>query len=319
MEPLFIYFLLLDTCYLILPQMGSIAGKRLVIFGCGYIGTAVARAALSAGAQVEALTRNLEKAAALRTLGLAKVVVAELSASTWHRQIAGGPDFVVNCVSAGGGPDGYYQSYVAGMQSILAWAAAGAASVGTLVYTSSTSVYPQGDGMVVDESAPADGGTPNGRTIRESEILLQGAPATSVRRHFILRLAGIYGPDRHHLLDQLRTGADTLGGSGAHRLNLAHREDIVAAILACLQAPAEVADEIFNVADTAPARREEVVRWLAARLGRPMPAFDGGTTTRRAGAPMPDRVISSAKIQRMLRWRPQFPDYRAGFDHILGQ
>jgi nucleoside-diphosphate-sugar epimerase len=300
--------------------MVSIAGKRLVILGCGYVGSAVARAALAAGAQVEALTRNPEKAEALRALGLTKVVVAELSSTEWHRQIAGGPDFVVNCVSAGGGPDGYRQSYVAGLQSILVWAAAaGTAPVGTLVYTSSTSVYPQGDGMLVDESAPAEGGTPNGRIIRESEILLQNVPAAAVRRHFILRLAGIYGPERHHLLDQLRTGADTLGGAGAYHLNLAHREDIVAAILACLQAQPAVANEIFNVADTAPARREEVVRWLATRLGRPMPAFDGGTTARRAGAPMPDRVISSAKIQRVLGWRPQFPDYRAGFGHILGQ
>jgi nucleoside-diphosphate-sugar epimerase len=297
--------------------MVPIADKRLVIFGCGYVGTAVARAALAAGAQVEALTRNPEKAAALRALGLAKVVVAELSSAEWHGQIAGGPDYVVNCVSAGGGPDGYRQSYVAGLQSILAWAAAGAAPVGTLVYTSSTSVYPQGEGRVVDELAPADGGTPNGRTIRESEILLQNAPAAAVRRHIILRLAGIYGPDRHHLLDQLRTGADTLGGSGTHHLNLAHREDIVSAILACLQAPPAVGNEIFNVADKAPARREEVVRWLAARLGRPMPVFDGGTTARRGGQPMPDRVINSAKIRRVLGWQPQFSDFRAGFDHIL--
>lgn len=299
--------------------MSSLHGKRLVIFGCGYVGAAVARAALAAGARVEALTRNPEKAAALQALGLAQVVVAELSSAEWHGQIAGGPDFVVNCVSAGGGPDGYRQSYVAGQRSILAWAAAGAAPVGTLVYTSSTSVYPQGDGLVVDESAPADGGTPNGRTIRESEILLQAAPAAAVRRHFILRLAGIYGPDRHHLLDQLRTGADTLGGSGAHHLNLAHREDIVAAILACLQAAPAIANEVFNVADTAPATRAEVVRWLAARLGRPLPAFDGGTTARRGGQPMPDRVISSAKIQRVLGWRPRFPDYRAGFGPMLGQ
>lgn len=298
--------------------MSSFSGKRLVIFGCGYVGMALARAALSAGARIEALTRNPEKAAALRALGLAKVVVAELSSSMWHGQIAGGPDFVVNCVSAGGGPDGYRQSYVAGMQSILAWTGAGGPPVGTLVYTSSTSVYPQGEGMMVDETAPAEGGTPNGRTIRESEILLQNAPACAVRRYFILRLAGIYGPDRHHLLDQLRTGADTLGGSGAHHLNLAHRDDIAAAILACLDAPPAVVNEIFNVADTAPALRGEVVRWLATRLGRPVPAFDGGTTTRRGGQPMPDRVISSEKIQRVLGWRPQFPDYRAGFADILG-
>jgi nucleoside-diphosphate-sugar epimerase len=297
--------------------MGNLTGQRLVIFGCGYVGLALARAALARGARVEALTRNPDKAAALRALGLAKVVVAELSAADWHGQIAGGPAFAVNCVSAGGGPDGYRRSYVAGMQSILAWAAAGGAPVGTLVYTSSTSVYPQGAGAIVDETAPAGGGTPNGRTIRESELLLQTAPAGAVRRHFILRLAGIYGPDRHHLLDQLRTGADTLGGSGTYHLNLVQRDDIVAAILAALAAPPAVVNEVFNVADTAPALRGEVVRWLADRLGRPVPAFDGGETGRRGGAPMPDRIISSAKIQRVLGWRPKFPDYRAGFEKLL--
>jgi nucleoside-diphosphate-sugar epimerase len=297
-------------------QVSSLANKRLVIFGCGYIGSAVARAALAAGARVEALTRNPGKAATLRTLGLAKVVVADLAAPDWHQQLAGGPDFVVNTVSSGG-PDQYWQSYVVGMQSILSWAAAASRPVGTLVYTSSTSVYPQGGGATVDEKAEAPGATPNGTTIRHSEVLLEQTPASTVARHFILRLAGIYGPGRHHLLDQLRAGAATLNGSGAHRLNLAHRDDIVAAILACLQAPAAVGSGIFNVADTAPALRADVVAWLAQQLGCPAPAFDGSTTTRRGGAPMPDRIIASDKIQQQLGWRPKYPDYRAGFGEIL--
>jgi len=296
--------------------MVSLHDKRLVIFGCGYVGSALARAVVAAGASVEALTRNPEKAAALREAGLAKVVVADLSTDTWHGQIVGGADFVVNCVSSGG-PDAYRQSYVGGMHSVLAWAAKGAAPVETFVYTSSTSVYPQGGGVIVDESAPAEGASPNGAIIRESEALLQHAPASAVRRHFILRLAGIYGPGRHHLLDQLRAGADQLGGSGAHRLNLAHRDDIVAAILAGLGAPATVGSGLFNVADSAPALRAEVVAWLAARLGRPVPGFDGSATTRRGGAPMPDRIISNARIQQVLGWRPQYPDYRAGYEKLL--
>ena len=299
--------------------MVSLHGKRLVIFGCGYVGTALARAAVAAGARVEALTRNPEKAAALRSLGLSQVVVAELSSSAWHSQLTGGADFVVNCVSSGGpGSAGYQQSYVMGLQSILAWAATGSTPVGTIVYTSSTSVYPQDGGIVVDESAPADGATPNGRIIRESEKLLQAASAQSCRRWFLLRLAGIYGPGRHHLLDQLRAGAAVINGSGSHHLNLAQRDDIVAAILACLDAPASIAHELFNVADLAPASREEVVRWLAERLERPVPAFAGLAGTRRGGVPMADRRISSAKIQRMLGWQPRYPDYRAGFNAILG-
>lgn len=300
--------------------MSSIAGKRLVIFGCGYVGSALARAAVAQGARVEALTRNPEKAATLRAEGLARVVVAELSSDSWHPQLGGGADFVVNCVSSGGnGAEGYRQSYVAGLQSILAWAAASGAPAGTIAYTSSTSVYAQGGGAVIDESAPADGGTVNGAIIRESEKLLQHAPAAACGRWFILRLAGIYGPGRHHLLDQLRDGAATLGGAGEHHLNLAHRDDIVAALLACLQAPRAVANEIFNVADLAPARRADVVRWLAARLGRPVPEFDGSSGVRRGGLPMPDRIVSSAKIQRVLGWSPRHLDYRVGFANLLSR
>ena len=297
--------------------MVSLQGKRLVIFGCGYVGTAVAQAAQAAGARVEALTRNPDKAAALQAQGLSRVVVAELSSTGWHRQIAGGADFVVNCVSSGGGHDGYERSYVAGMKSILSWAAQGQTPVGTLAYTSSTSVYPQGDGAAVDETLPAPGATPNGRIIRESETLLEHAPAQACRRWFIFRLAGIYGPGRHHLLNQLREGANVLGGQGAHHLNLVHRDDIVAALLAGLTAPDSVRNEIFNVADKAPALREEVVRWLAARLGRPPPVFDGVAGVRRGGEPMPDRIISSARIQRLLGWQPRFADYRAGYEKLL--
>ncbi|MFZ5495245.1 MAG: NAD-dependent epimerase/dehydratase family protein [Verrucomicrobiota bacterium] len=296
--------------------MRLLADKRLVIFGCGYIGSAVAQAALAAGARVEALTRNAEKAAVLRATGLSRVVVADLASTTWHGQIERAPDFVVNTVSSGG-PDQYWQSYVVGMQSILSWAAAGPAPVGTMAYTSSTSVYPQGAGAVVDETAEAPGATPNGRIIRESEVLLENAPASAVRRRFILRLAGIYGPGRHHLLDQLRAGTETLNGSGEHRLNLAHRDDIVAAIMASLVAPAENGGAIYNVADDAPATRGEAVAWLCAQLGRPVPAFDGSTAARRGGAPMPDRVITNAKIRRELGWMPKHPDFQSGFGEIL--
>jgi nucleoside-diphosphate-sugar epimerase len=289
-----------------------------VIFGCGYVGSALARTAVTAGARVEALTRNPEKAATLRVNGLANVVVAELSSADWHGQISPGPDFAINCVSSGGGgADGYRQSYVAGQQSILAWSAAAKVPIGTLIYTSSTSVYPQGGGAVVDESALADGATPNGRIIRESETVLQAAPVTACQRWFILRLAGIYGPGRHHLLDQLRADVAELPGSGSHRLNLVHLDDIVSALLACLAAPPPLANEIFNVTDTTPAMRVEVVRWLAGRLGRIMPVFSETGGARRDGVPVPDRIISSAKIQRALGWRPRFPDYRAGFESIL--
>lgn len=296
--------------------MRSVSNKHLVIFGCGYVGSGLAAQAAAGGARVTALTRNSAKADALRSVGVSEVVVAELAGSDWHDRIAAA-DWVVNCVSAAAPtPEGYRHSYVEGMRSILVWAERRTQPVDTFVYTSSTSVYPQGDGAVVDETTDTARASVNGRIIVESENLLRMAPASAVRRWFILRLAGIYGPGRHHLLDQLRAGESPAGG--AHRLNLAHRADIVAAILACLGAPAEIRNEIFNVADDAPAPKDEVLRWLAGRLGRrgPVPA-PAGAGMRRDGRATPDRIISNARLRARLDWRPRFADFRAGYEDIL--
>jgi nucleoside-diphosphate-sugar epimerase len=295
--------------------MDSLQGKSLVIFGCGYVGSALARAATAGGAKVTALTRNEGVAARLKS-EVAEVVVADLGSDQWHARIPAGVDFAVNCVSAGGGGlEGYRRSYVDGMASVLRWAVAGPRPVGSLIYTSSTSVYPQGDGMKVGEDADTSESSAAGQILREAEELLLDSKAA--RRRFILRLAGIYGPGRHSLLDQIRAGATGVTG-GRHRLNLAHRDDIVTAILSCLSAPGNVSGGIFNVADGAPAPREEVVRWLAVRLGRPVPEFlpaSGGA--RRGGEPAPDRVIISAKLQDTLGWKPKYPDFRAGYEAIL--
>jgi nucleoside-diphosphate-sugar epimerase len=295
--------------------MESLHGKRLVIFGCGYVGTAVAREACRAGLRVEALTRNPGRAAELAALG-AHPVVADLATDTWHERLAPGADLVLNCVSSGGGGlDGYRRSYVEGMRSLLAWAHRD--PVGTLVYTSSTSVYPQDGGAVVEEEAPTEGAGETGRILLEAEdSLRRGSGACG--RWFILRLAGIYGPERHHLLDQVRAGAAEISGSGAQHLNLAHRDDICAAVLAAFTAPASLSGGIFNVADDASAPKAEVVRWLAEQLGRPAPRFTGGAGSARRGfASPPDRLISNARLRAKLGWRPRYPSFREGHAAIL--
>ena len=43
--------------------------ESVIIFGCGYLGTALAKHLLNQGVKVGALTRNAEKAADLRKMG----------------------------------------------------------------------------------------------------------------------------------------------------------------------------------------------------------------------------------------------------------
>jgi len=294
------------------PEHGKIH-PRLVIFGAGYIGGAVARAAVARGIEVTALTRNPERAAELHAAGV-RTVVADLAGKAWPDEIPAGADHVLNCVSSGGGGlDGYRHSYVDGTAQIAAWTRRG--RVGTLVYTSSTSVYPQGGGAEVDESAPTEPAGERAALLLEAERLSAGAEANRV---FILRLAGIYGPDRHMILDTLQHGLP-LPGAGTHRLNLAHRDDIVAAILTCFSAPPTVPSGVFNVADDHPAPRAEVAAWLAAKLGLPPPVFDPGATTGRRRPATPDRVIRNGRLKATLGWQPQYPDYRAGYASLLSR
>lgn len=286
------------------------------MFGAGYVGGAVAREAVRQGLYVTALTRNPTKVSALAADGC-EVVIDELSSDTWHRKISGGADFVLNCVSSGGGGvEGYHRSYVEGMQSILAWAKS-SGGVGTLLYTSSTSVYPQSGGIRVDEGAPTGDSGETAHILIEAENRLRGASPEAVRRWFILRLAGIYGLGRHSLLDRLRDGEAEMGGRGGHRLNLIHRDDIVTAVLAAFaSSPEKITNEIFNLADDAAATKSEVVGWLAARLGRVTPVFTGSPVVVRRAA-TPDRVIANDKIKAVLGWHPEYPDFRAGYRAIL--
>lgn len=291
---------------------GNLSAQRLVIFGCGYVGTAVATDALDRGLSVTAVTRNPTNAHLLREQGV-EVVVEDLATPWWHDRVPSRPQFVLNCVSSGaGGLDGYRHSYVDGMRSIINWARRHG-PIGTLVYTSSTSVYPQGNGAVVAEDAPTGGTGERGQILLQAEEALRTASGIC-ERWFILRLAGIYGPGRHHLLDQVRAGE--IGELGEHRLNLAHRHDIAAAIWACFNAPADVANEIFNVADDEPVRKSEVVAWLATQVDQPLPRVVAGRHPSRRPT-TPDRVISNARIKSVLGWAPQYPSFRAGYEILL--
>ena len=289
-------------------------GQHLVVFGAGYVGGELIRQASALGLRVTALTRNPTRAAELSALG-AETIVADLATDGWHQQIAGGADLVVDCVGAGGGGvEGYRRTYVDGLRSILAWARR--APVGTFVYTSSTSVYPQTGGVQVTEDAPTLGGRDTAQVLVEAENVVRELGDGVGRRWFILRLAGIYGPGRHQLLDQLRAGATELPGAGDHHLNLIHRDDICAAIWAAFAAPPAIGQLIFNVADDGAATRTELAAWLAARLGRPPPRFTGEAPVGRARVAH-DRLIVNERLKATLGWRPRYPTFRDGYEKIV--
>ena len=298
---------------------GTWAGKSIVIFGCGYLGGALAREAVARGCAVTALTRNPKTAEILGRAGVGKVVNASLEDHAWHRLVDDAQDFAVNCVGSGGaGEDGYRRSYLDGQRSILRWMVHG--RVGTVLYTSSTSVYPQGGGeLVSEEPAGAEPGSWRGRIIRASERLLEAGMAESGGgRWFILRLAGLYGPGRHRFLDLCLGAREAIPPDSDGYLNLIHRDDACSAIVAALEAPAHIRNEILNVSDGSPHRKSEIAAWVAEIPGRAGPeGASPGASPRSASRQARNRGISNEKIRGLLGWSPKYSSFREGFGEIL--
>lgn len=284
--------------------------NTITILGCGYLGTALAEHCIGKGFTVSALTRNAETAKKLHSIGVSQVVEAQLQDNDWHRKLDPNQDFVVNCVGASS-PDnqGYITSYIEGQDSVMKWLENG--SVGSYVFTSSISVYPQTEKRFVDETASCAG-------VKEKGGLLLAAeqkcfpPVLSIKRSFILRLAGLYGPGRHLLIDKVKNGQE-FQGNADRILNLIHRDDAVKAILNCLEADQTNIGRIYNVSDGSHSTRGQIVTWLAEKLNVTVPTFQENDAEGTS-----NRKVSNNRILDELSWSPQFSSFQTGYDSILG-
>lgn len=283
--------------------------KSITIFGCGYLGQVLAGHCLGKGWQVSALTRNPETAEALRQKGVANIVEAKLEGADWHGQLDPSQDFVVNCVGAASRTlDGYRQSYVKGQDSVREWLTAG--KVGTLLFTSSISVYPQTGGALVDELSPTEGASGRAKLLLEAEGKCL-SPLPSLGRSFVLRLAGIYGPGRHLLIEKLKKG-QAFEGNSARTLNLIHVEDAARAVLHCLDMAGRVDGGIYNVSDGSHFSRGEIVSWLANKLNLQKTPFAENDPVG-----TPDRKVSIELIKKELKWNPLYNSFVKGYESIL--
>jgi len=298
-------------------------GQRLIIFGCGYVGRALARKAIASGAEVWVMSRNPDSLASVEEVPESRRIGGLLHTEDWHPALPGDWDLAVNLVSsAGNGLEGYQLSYIEGNRSIRRWAAG--RRVGRFLYSSATSVYPQADGCWVaeDDVPDLEALSDSGRLLRQSEIETLEAEVFSSA--LVARLGGIYGPGRHLYLNRILEGAETLPGDGSGWLNLIHLEDIVSAIVCMLEADDAPERGVFNVVDDSPTQKQAIVDWLAARLGKPAPRFDPGQGGKRAARRvtahgLPNRRVSNRRLREVFGWEPRFPDFKAGYAQILSK
>jgi len=283
-------------------------GTRL-IFGCGYLGKRVASRWLECGHDVFVSTRSNQRADDFSKQGL-RPIVCDITEPT---SLANLPStetvlFAVGFDRTSG--RSISEVYGDGLRNVLH---ALPSSIQRMIYISSTGVYSQDDGQWVNEDSTCQPKREGGKACLAAEQLLANHPIGAKTN--VLRLAGIYGPERVPRLNDVKAGKPLAAPSHGH-LNLIHVDDAADIAVAVDQRAA--VPRTYLVSDGHPVLRREYYCEIARLLGANEPQFtepaDQDPAAQRAAS---DKRISNQRLLDELHVSFRYPSYREGLTELL--
>ncbi|MBI5774423.1 MAG: SDR family oxidoreductase [Verrucomicrobia bacterium] len=261
------------------------------------------------GHEVFGVRRSADADAALTAAGI-HPLVADITQPGDLAKLPGPFDWVVNCASSSrGGPEEFRTVFLNGTRNLIEWLAATPPK--KFVFTSSTSVYGQTDGLPVKETASTNPASETGKVLVEAEKLLLAAAQQKKFPAVILRVAGIYGPERGHLFQQYLRDEARLEGKGERHINMIHVDDLVGVLLAALKSGRP--GEIYNAVDDEPVTQLNFFRWLSEALGKWMPesaAEDQLGDRKRART---NKKVQNRRLKMELGYQFKHPTFRQGY------
>ncbi len=277
-----------------------------LIFGCGYLGKRVATLWRDAGEKVYVVSRSKQRAERLRSEGFDTVVADVANVKT----LVDLPQSETVLFAVGfdrSADHTIHEVYADGVKNVLA---ALPSSVKHFIYISTTGVYGDAAGDWVDESTPADPQRDGGKASLAAEQLL-GENST------VLRLAGIYGPERIPYLDKLRAG-EPIAAPSEGWLNLIHVDDAAAIVLAVDAEPRPAGKNVYCVSDGHPVVRGAYYQEVARLIHADPPQFVAPDSSSPAAArAAANKRISNAKLRAELQYEFTHVSYREGLLAIL--
>jgi nucleoside-diphosphate-sugar epimerase len=277
---------------------------KVLIFGLGYVGSQLAKELCAAGHEVVGVKRTLDAGPS----GDFEIRAADVLNPADLRTLPQPVDALVNCVSSSrGGVDVFRSVFGDGTKNLLDWLSPNPPK--RLLFTSSSSVYGQTDGSWVTETSEAKPDSETGQILVAAEREILRATADWDCHATILRVAGIYGPERGHLfLKYLRDEAKITGDPTRH-LNQIHRDDVAGVISQLLEHDSP--PEMMNVADDEPVTQSAFFEFLSRRLGKEMPPT-GESAARRKRA-VTDKRVSNRLLREEFAATLKFPTFREGY------
>jgi nucleoside-diphosphate-sugar epimerase len=284
----------------------------MLIFGCGYLGSRVARRWLAAGGDVVIATRSPQRRAEFERQGY-RAIVCDVSRPDTFESLLAAETVLYSVGFDRSGERSILNVYAGGVYNVLMMLPANA---GRFIYISTTGVYGPAGGDWVDEKTPTNPQRDGGKASLAAEQSLAAHPLGA--RSIILRLAGIYGPGRVPFLDDLLAGRP-IAAPREGFLNLIHVDDATAAVLAAARLPTfNDGPRVYCVSDGQPVKRGEFYQEVARKIGAPAPKFTApDPRSPRAARASANRRVRNDHMRTELRVELAYPDYRAGLAALL--
>ncbi|MEM6501564.1 MAG: NAD-dependent epimerase/dehydratase family protein [Cyanobacteria bacterium P01_C01_bin.89] len=259
-----------------------VTGERVLILGCGYVGTVIAQRWREAGLTVTATTTSAERVPQLAAIAH-RVLVLDATEPEKLREALEGQDTVLMAIGAKG-PKDYRHAYLESARSLVA-AIPEFPTIRQIIYTSSYSAYGDYGGDWVTEDTPLNPTTPNGKILAEAEQTIlslntQNSNETDQKpvgaTSCVLRLGGICGPGREVTKILSRAAGMTRPGDGMGWAHWTHLDDVVGAIAWIQQ---QRLSGIFNVVQTEPILQKELFEKALTKANLPGVTWDPSATS----------------------------------------
>ena len=179
------------------------------------------------------------------------------------------------------------------------------------VYISTTGVYGDCKGAVVNEESPTNPGSPMSKPRVAAERLLEQWAVENGCGLVVLRSPGIYGPGRLGI-DRLVAEDPYLVDADAHPGNRIHVDDLASCCRAALSE--KVPTGVYNVGDGDHRSATQFAREVAQQAGLGEPHTISWAQAQKVFSPMrlaflsSSRIVDTTKMRNMLGVTPRTPE-----------
>ena len=239
--------------------------KRILVVGYGKLGSRVAQR-LSNKHEVTAIKRSPIEPQDKINMCFADVTNSGSLKNVLNESLVGGVDYLIYCLSPSERSEkGYRDAYLIGLKNVLT-NLPNSDALQHIIFVSSTSVYHQANGEMVDENSLCSPSAFSGKVLLEAEAYISDLTVASTS----IRFSGIYGASRGRLIDQVKQALETGGvlKTAPGYTNRIHEDDCVGFIchLVNLLDEGQAIEAYYVASDSCPMSLAEVYRYIAEQL-----------------------------------------------------